>query len=157
LAENLQQDITKEIAVPKSRSKVWRLLNSPFGIWCLSSVILASITAGWTLFHTWLLEHKQDKQKRTALAYEISVRASDFLVKCRNSQSPNELRWHLWEFQGAQDHLTQFRAATMDELTFQYRLLSGKQDAVVANALDNAGSNFTSAFDWMIWATLRGD
>lgn len=136
---------TKQIVMPQSsRSKTWRLLNSPFAIWCFSSVILATVTTGWTLLHARLLERKQEREKRVALAFEISVRASDFLVKCRQSQSPDELWWHFYEFEQAQNHLTRFSAATMDELIFQYGLLSGKQDGVVAKALDDATTNLLS-------------
>jgi hypothetical protein len=133
--------------MPKSRPKAWRLLNSPFAIWCLSSVILAGVTAGWTLFHTWLLEYKQDREKRIALAYEIGIRATDFLTKCNQSKSLGELWWHFDEFEQAQGHLTRFSAASMDELIFQYVLLSGKQDIVVAKALDDATSGLYSTIN----------
>jgi hypothetical protein len=139
--------MSQKIVMPQSRCKVWRLLNSPSAIWCLSSVILAVVTTGWTLLHAWLLECRREREKRTALAFEISVRATDFLVKCHQSQSPGELWWHFDEFEQAQKHLTQFSAATMDELIFQYGLLSGKQDAVVAKALESATTNLYSTLN----------
>lgn len=133
--------------MPHPQSKTWCLLNSPFAIWCLSSVILAAVTAGWTLVHTWLSECKQEREKRIALGYEVSVRATDFRVKCDQSKSSDELWWHFYEFEQAQNHLTQFSAATMDELIFQYGLLPGKQDAVVAKALDDATTSLYSTLN----------
>ncbi len=130
---------TPDHADSKSRSKVWRALNSPFGIWCLSSIILASITTGWTLFHSWLLEQKEYRHKRIALANEIEIRATDFLEDCKKSLSSDELWWHFYQlFQQSQGHLTQFSAATMDELVFQYRLLPSRADQEVANNLSDA-------------------
>jgi hypothetical protein len=78
------------------------------------------------------------RDKRAALAQEITIRARDFAVKCQSSRSYEELWWHRDEFEGAQNHLFQFRDASMDELTFQYGLLPGKQDKVVRERLDSA-------------------
>jgi hypothetical protein len=130
---------TSEDAASKTRSKVWRVLNSPFGIWCLSSLILASITTGWTLFHSWLVEQKEYRHKRIALANEIEIRATDFLEDCKKSLSRDELWWHFYQlFQQSEGHLTQFSAASMDELVFQYRLLAARADQEVANNLTDA-------------------
>jgi len=131
----------------QARSKTWRLLNSPFGIWCLSSVILASVTTGWTLFHTWLTEQKEQRQKRIALACELTIRATDFLEDCKKSLSRQELWDHHYQFfQKAEGHLTQFSSATMDELVFQYRLLPGRGDQDAAQRLTDASDEIYTLF-----------
>ncbi len=116
------------------------MANSPFGIWCLTSIILATFTAVFGFLQGQHSERKQCREKRAALAQEISIRATDFGVKCKGSKSYGELCWHWDEFQGPQNHLAQFSAATMDELTFQYGLLPGEQDKVVFRSLDDAGT-----------------
>lgn len=130
----------------KARSHVWQALNSPFGLWCLSSIILAGITTGWTLFHSWLQDRKENRDKRIALKYELRIRATDFLEDCEKSQSIAELWWHFYQFEGAQAHLTQFSSATMDELVFQYGLLPEPQDAVTVKAIDDATTDLYSLF-----------
>ena len=96
-------------------------------------------------------ERKQCREKRAALAQEISIRATDFGIKFQRSKSYGELCWHWDEFQGPQNHLAQFNAASMDELIFQYGLLPSKQDHEVQDSLDNAG---TEIFD--VLASWKG-
>jgi hypothetical protein len=118
----------------------WDYLNSPVGIWFLSSVILASITFFGTWLHSKFEAKRLDHEKRVALAYEISVRSSDFIEACNRAESYGEFWAAFAALQSPQYRLVQFKDAPMDELVYQLNLLPSRHD-------HDAGTKVKSTFN----------
>jgi hypothetical protein len=114
----------------------WDYLNSPFGIWFLSSIILASITFLGTWFHATLQTKRLNQEKRIAVAVEISVRCKDFIEACKNAEKGADYEYYnklwaaYWTLESSQYRLIQFKDAPLDELVYELKILdpaTGKQ------------------------------
>lgn len=136
--EIFRREVRKQLDEERGNLGAWHYLNSPLAIWFFSSIILTLVTTGWTWTHSRLTNERRDKEKRIALAYEISVRSTDFLKKCDRAESPDEFWAAFSTLEGPQYRLVQFRDATMDELVYQFRLLPKDTDHSVADHLDDA-------------------
>jgi hypothetical protein len=79
--------LRKELDPPKEKNKKWEFLNSTFGIWLFSSIVLGLITWGYT---TWTDSRKAKEQKKEAINQidvEITYRILDFETGLAKAQS----------------------------------------------------------------------
>jgi hypothetical protein len=77
--EEVRKDIEKKRSSVSRRGKLWSFLNSSFGIWLLSSVVLGSLGFLYGYIQdTWRV--KRDAQERVSrLRFEIPTHGLDFL------------------------------------------------------------------------------
>jgi hypothetical protein len=66
---------------------IWKFLNSSFGIWLLSSVVLGLITFAYTTYEKNETESKQDSKEITALDAEIGGRLKYFNTQINSAAS----------------------------------------------------------------------
>jgi hypothetical protein len=69
-------------------SRLWSFLNSKFGLWLLSSVVLTAITYGYTTYCSYLDAEKSKRLLQDKLVYTIQC--------------------NLWEFEGTLGHINTF-------------------------------------------------
>lgn len=131
---------TRDSRASHASKSLWDYLNSPLGIWFLSSVLFASVTFFATWFHAALQNRRLKEEKRLALSEEIYKRYTDFFKQCQGAKSyPYYVCYRkLWEdfaiLTEPQHKLFQFKDASMDELVYEMKSL----DPARGNQIDEA-------------------
>jgi hypothetical protein len=136
---------------------LWDYLNSPFGIWFLSSFIVTGITLLGTYFHGYLQSSRLKEEKRGALALEISIRYRDFLENCKTANADptdwgcyNKLLTAWATLKEPQYKLLQFKGAGIHELGYEMRLLDNAKGVQLENAYDEIRHTLTTCYPYTV-------
>lgn len=79
--EIIRNKVRAEISKQKDQSSnLWKFLNSSFGIWILSSILLSGLTLLYTNYSAFKVEQTQAQARLFALKDEISYRLDSDLV-----------------------------------------------------------------------------
>lgn len=89
--EIFREEVRKSLA-PKERSeqKLLAFLNSSFGIWLLSSVVLATFTAAWSYGSTERQRHKVREERISKIQTELSYRIGEASERLRLFESDED-------------------------------------------------------------------
>jgi len=67
-----------------NKNKLWSFLNSNFGIWLLSSVVLGLITWGYTKISNSIIENSKNKTEIIKHIYEVNSRLDTYIKTMSN-------------------------------------------------------------------------
>ncbi len=111
------------------QSRFLSFLNSPFGLWVLSSVFLAGLVSGIGWLSATLERHEKNQEMRERLAAEISRDSGEFYGALEKAQDytsySTAYAQHLNHFP---PHFSQFKDATMDQLVWELHHLPRPSD-----------------------------
>lgn len=73
-----------------SSKKLWRVLNSSFGLWFLSTIVLGIVVTGYTKWQEKLWAAKRDQQTIMQIDIEVALRLNHFRSTINNSVSQKQ-------------------------------------------------------------------
>jgi len=134
--EIYRQEVIRQLAhYDAPQSKTVKFLNSPFGVWMLSSIFLAGFLSATNAIKSHVHEHEATKQSEQALCYEIRARTADFLTSCTWAADYKAYLSAHEDFHQSHSRLKQFKDSSMDDLIRQLGKLPPKEDQTLANAV----------------------
>ncbi len=147
----VRAELEKRGAVTSRTGSLWGFVNSSFGLWLLSSVMLGSL--GFLYGYVQDTRHtKRDAQERLSrLRFEITAHGWEFLGSLESAHDFTTYSVAFSEhLQRPKYKLAGFKDATMDQLLWEYRQLS--RNSIKANSVQ-------TAIEW-IWQdiySMRGE
>ena len=99
LEEIYRGEVRKSLAPRKRpKEKCFSFLNSPFGLWILSSIFLAALTSMWSVWNSTQQQERQNTEQIAKIKIEINHRLSaaeqkldNYLSDTRDNTLINEL------------------------------------------------------------------
>ena len=83
--ENFRHEARKKLEAKRSaasiRGKLWKLLNSSFALWFLSSVVLASLTWAFTEYQRYVTEENAKAELKQRISTEITFRIANGIIQ----------------------------------------------------------------------------
>ena len=73
----------------KNQSKIWKFLNSPLGLWFLSSIVLSGIAFAYSGIQDWRDRNAAEYELSRRLDVEIQTRILNCLNEIDHWQDPN--------------------------------------------------------------------
>ena len=124
------------------RQRVWKFLNSPLGLWILSSIVVASLTWGFSNWQTSALEAAKRLQLIKRLDTEIVFRLRSGEKIIESAKTKEQLYLAIITINGGTKHLNfdfgvfpEFRSRSMQSLLYE---LSSVVDKNVKPTIDGA-------------------
>lgn len=143
--EEVRKNIEKKRESESQKGGLWRFVNSSFGLWLLSSVVLSFLGFSYGYVQDQRRTKRDAQERISKLQYEIAAHGSDFLNSLQFAQNytdySNQFVEHL---QRPKYKLSEFKDATMDQLVWEYKQLAN--DRKKANSVQGA-------INW-IWADV---
>jgi hypothetical protein len=134
----VRTELEKRDAVTSATGRLWRFVNSAFGLWLLSSVVLGSLGFLYGYVQDTRRTKRDAHERLSRLRFEIKAHGWEFwgsLESPRLHDYTTYSRVFRKHLQRPEYKLLDFRDATMDQLVWEYRHLSRnstKADAVQA-------------------------
>lgn len=90
LEEAYRKEVRDQLAsdTNRARTRVWPFLNSPFGLWLLSSVVLAVVAAGYSSLRGTLEQRRSERDLIRKLDIELALRTDNFLSEIERFDDP---------------------------------------------------------------------
>ena len=132
----VRTELEKRDAVTSTTGRLWRFINSAFGLWLLSSVMLGSLGFLYGYVQDTRRAKRDAQERLSRLRFEIKAHGWEFWGSLESAHDYTTysvvFREHL---QRPKYKLSDFKDATMDQLLWEYRYLSRisiKKDPVQA-------------------------
>ena len=93
--EIFRDEIRSEVSTSESargfKIKLWMFLNSSFGIWFLSSVLVTSAVAGYQWLEQYNYRSAESRKQASYIDLEIHARSNRALEALRNAETNNDI------------------------------------------------------------------
>ena len=143
--EEVRKNIEKNRESTSQTGGLWRFVNSSFGLWMLSSVVLSFFGFSYGYIQDQRRTKRDAQERISKLRFEIAAHGLDFLNSLQLAHNYTEYsNVFVDHLQRPKYKLSEFKDATLDQLVWEYRHLANdpkKADSVQV------------AIDW-IWADV---
>lgn len=161
--EIFRHEVRASLDTPRnSKQRAWKFLNSPLGLWMLSSVVVALLTWGFSQWQSSAAENVTRQRMTARLDVEIAsrLRAGEDVI--REAITNEQLYLGIVIINGGADHLNfdfgvfpEFRRRTMQSLLYELRsvIKNDHELGSINAALDAAGdvqAKFIEALNLMM-------
>jgi hypothetical protein len=122
--EIYREEVRKDLSYPKSvRKQIWSLLNSPFGLWFLSSVVLAGLLFAINSLQQSEKERSEVRQTINSLALELQERFSVSATAIEKGSSNNSYSVAIGRLNQATEIFPKFRNRSFASLLQELALV----------------------------------
>jgi hypothetical protein len=114
MEEIFREEVRKDLASKKQKSffrKLWVFLNTAFGLWFLSTIVIGLATFSYTALTQYDSDRLKQKESIKMLDIEITTRLYNFELTIRKVFNAS---WDLAQYEGVRESRMEFSLAELD-------------------------------------------
>jgi len=150
-AEEIFRSETRKHYESRNKSKLWTFLNSGFGLWFLSSIVLGFVVWAYQRYTQYEIQRKYNEQLLAKVKYEIYMDAWEYVSAAEHSHNYGEYSAKFaTNLQRPLARLQLFKDATVDELMWDLSYIPPKSNSDMAHGISNTiASIWRDDLEWM--------